>query len=537
MLKSLIKIRFMAMFSSMFRNSKKGKSYGIGMKIFMGIVFAYILGVMGMLFGSIFYMMCEPFDALGLNWLYFALAGMFSFAICFVGSIFMTQSQLYEAKDNELLLAMPVPPSYILLSRMIALLLMNYLYELVVMIPAGIVYVMFLPVTAMGVIAFLVSVVLLPFLVMTFSCIFGWLVALISSRMRRKNLIVTIISVVLFCGYMAVCTQLYSYMEALVENGVQIGEAVQKSIFPAYHLGKAIADSSVGSLLLFVLCAVVPFVIVYVVLSKNFIHIATAKRGTVRIEYKEKQLKVSSGVKALTMKDLSRLGGNPMYILNACTGSILLLLAIGAAIWKYDDVASIIEMGKGYMGDEVNEILWALAASLFGACSIMNIVSAPSISLEGKNLWILKTLPIPSGKILISKVWAHVIACVPAALLGTIVCLFILPFSLNGFLMTLILPLLMNVWQAFFGVIVNLFFPRFDWVSETACVKQGISVMIAMFGGMAIVAIPILLYMFVIKGALDLVIYVWIWAAVFAVLCIGMWRYLMTAGSRRFDRL
>lgn len=537
MLKSLIKIRFMAMFSSMFRNSKKGKQYGIGMKILMGILIVYVIGVLGMLFGSVFFMVCEPFSALGMNWLYFALAGIFAFAICFVGSIFMTQSQLYEAKDNEMLLSMPVPPSYILLSRMVALLLINYLYELVVMLPAGVVYVMLQPITALGVIAYAVAVLLLPFLVMTVSCIFGWLVALVSSRMRRKNLIITLISVVLFCAYMAVCTQLYSYMEALVVNGAQIGEAIQKSIFPAYHLGKAIAEPNLLSLVIFILCALVPFAIVYFVLSKNFIHIATAKKGTVRVEYKARRLKASGAVKALTMKDLHRLGANPMYILNACTGSLLMILAVGAVIWKYEDVAQVIEVSRGLVGNTANEILWALAASLFGACSIMNIVSAPSISLEGKNLWILKTLPVPSGKILISKVLAHVVSCAPVGILGAIVCLFILPFSLNGFLMALILPVLVTVWQGFFGVIINLIFPRFDWVSETACVKQGMSVMITMFGGMAIVAIPILIYAFAIKGAVDLVLYVWICAAIFAVLCVGMWRYLLTAGSRRFEQL
>ena len=226
-----------------------------------------------------------------------------------------------------------------------------------------------------------------------------------------------------------------------------------------------------------------------------------------------------------------------MYILNACTGSLLMILAVGAVIWKYEDVAQVIEVSRGLVGNTANEILWALAASLFGACSIMNIVSAPSISLEGKNLWILKTLPVPSGKILISKVLAHVVSCAPVGILGAIVCLFILPFSLNGFLMALILPVLVTVWQGFFGVIINLIFPRFDWVSETACVKQGMSVMITMFGGMAIVAIPILIYAFAIKGAVDLVLYVWICAAIFAVLCVGMWRYLLTAGSRRFEQL
>ena len=33
----------------------------------------------------------------------------------------MTQAQMYDAKDNELLLSMPVPPSYILGSRIVAL--------------------------------------------------------------------------------------------------------------------------------------------------------------------------------------------------------------------------------------------------------------------------------------------------------------------------------------------------------------------------------------------------------------------------------
>ena len=538
MLKTLIKIRFQSMFASMFRSSKKGKTVGVGMKVLMGILILYIVAVFAMLFGSVFLMIRDSFCAMGLGWLYFAMAGLFAFAICFVGSIFMTQSQLYEAKDNEMLLAMPVPPSYILLSRMVALMLINYLYELVIMIPAGVIYVIGQPVTALGVVAYVAVVVLLPFMVMTVSCIFGWLVALISSRMRRKNLIITVLSVALFCGYMAVCTQLYSYMEMLVNNGAQIGEAIRKSLFPIYHLGMAIAGPSALSLLFFVLCALIPFGLVYYLLSKNFVSIATTKRGTVRVEYKAKRLKASGAVKALTVKELRRLGGNAMYIMNACSGSLLIILAVAAVIWQYDDVAALIEMSEQMgIGDAANGVLWALAAAIFGACSTMNIVSASSISLEGKNLWILKTLPIPAGKILVSKILAHVIASAPVAILAALVCLFVIPFSLNGFLMALILPLIVNVWQGVFGVLINLLYPRFDWVSETACVKQSVSVMITMFGGMAFAAIPILLYVFVFKETVGLVLYVWLCAAVFVVLCIALLRYLVTAGAKRFARL
>ena len=34
-------------------------------------------------------------------WLYFAMAGIFAFALGIFGTVFTTQSQMYEAKDNE----------------------------------------------------------------------------------------------------------------------------------------------------------------------------------------------------------------------------------------------------------------------------------------------------------------------------------------------------------------------------------------------------------------------------------------------------
>ena len=53
-----------------------------------------------------------------------------------MGSVFTAQTQLYNARDNEMLLAMPIPSAAILGSRMIMLLLLNYFYEAIVAIPA-----------------------------------------------------------------------------------------------------------------------------------------------------------------------------------------------------------------------------------------------------------------------------------------------------------------------------------------------------------------------------------------------------------------
>ncbi len=91
----------------MFARSKKKISGG---KIFLFVLLGiYIIGCFGVLFGGMFASIADVFAQMGMSWLYFGLMGVLVFALCFVGSVFITQNQLYEAKDNDLLLSMPIP--------------------------------------------------------------------------------------------------------------------------------------------------------------------------------------------------------------------------------------------------------------------------------------------------------------------------------------------------------------------------------------------------------------------------------------------
>ena len=58
-----------------------------------------------------------------------------------VGSVFITYSTLYQAKDNDLLLSMPIPVSKILFTRLFGVYVMGLLFEVLVMIPALIVWI------------------------------------------------------------------------------------------------------------------------------------------------------------------------------------------------------------------------------------------------------------------------------------------------------------------------------------------------------------------------------------------------------------
>ena len=124
----LLKIRFKALFA--------------GIKKSIGAKSAAMLALFGVLMGiaalSIMVILFSLWFLFGMYlesdypWLYFAMAGIFAFALGIFGTVFTTQSQMYEAKDNELLLAMPLKPSQIIGSRVLMLYLLTFLFSAII---------------------------------------------------------------------------------------------------------------------------------------------------------------------------------------------------------------------------------------------------------------------------------------------------------------------------------------------------------------------------------------------------------------------
>ena len=186
MLKSLIKIRFLGLFMRSMKGSKK-KNAGLGKMVLMIALFLYVAIVFGGMFGYLFNMILEPFSTIGYEWLYFAIMAVMVVLLCFIGSVFTTQQEIYGAKDNELLLAMPIKTKDILLSRIFVVLILNYLYEAVVAIPCGVVYFSYVPFDLFKLLFFIVIIITLPLLALALSCAFGWLMAMMMKRIHKKN--------------------------------------------------------------------------------------------------------------------------------------------------------------------------------------------------------------------------------------------------------------------------------------------------------------------------------------------------------------
>lgn len=530
MLKTLVLARVGTLFKPMFRGSNNGKKRGIGFKIVIAIFAIYLVGCFAVMFGSLFQSLVEPFSMANLEWLYFAFMGIMVITLCFFGTVFSTQSQLYDAKDNELLLSMPIPPKYILASRMAMILLLTYIIEALIVIPAGVVYCLYTTVTVPVAICFFVAWVILPFLVLTITCIFGWILAFISSKLRNKNMITMIFSLGFLFAYFAVISKLQAYINTLILHGEEIGKAIEKSVYPIYHLGKAIAEGNWVSLGLFAICCLGPFLMMYIILSESFIKIATAKKGAARIKYKERTMKVQSVKKALIGKEIRHFISNPMYMMNAGLGLVFLLVIAGMIVFKGESIIEMFDMApelKNYFGPGV--------AIMLGVCCSTNIISAPSVSLEGKNLWIAQSLPVDAGEILTAKAYMQIVISLPFIVVAATICNIVVDTSILVRILMYLLPIAFTSLEAFGGVAINLKFPKFDWISETVAVKQSISSMITMFASFGVIISLGALYLFVLASRITLETYLFDCVILLFALSFLLYRYLITRGKRIFE--
>ena len=131
---------------------------------------------------------------MGVDWLFFSFAAVMCFGLMFIGSVFAAKAQLYEARDNDLLLSLPIKPSHILLSRLFMLLAINLILNVLVAIPALLVAVRDGLLAGWGYGAFALVFLLLPLLTLAVGALFAWVLSLITTRVQRKSLVTTVLS-------------------------------------------------------------------------------------------------------------------------------------------------------------------------------------------------------------------------------------------------------------------------------------------------------------------------------------------------------
>ncbi len=164
-----------------------------------------------------------------------------------VTSLYKTSSYLFQAKDLDLLTSLPIKESTVLASKILMLVGANYLFSSICMIIPAVVY-FFNSDVSITYFPYLILLFLaLPLLPIVASSIIFMFIGQISSRIKYKNLVLIIGSIILMLLYTLLMTRLNSMSVEMLKNSVSILETIRKIYPPIYYFVDALKTGSVVS--------------------------------------------------------------------------------------------------------------------------------------------------------------------------------------------------------------------------------------------------------------------------------------------------
>ena len=389
------------------------------------------------------------------------------------------------AKDNDLLLSLPIPLRVIISSRLVTVYLMGLMYSAVVIVPAVVVYWIQVAHSAAVIVGGLLTVAIVSLIVLLLSCLLGWVVAKISLKLKHKSITTVLVSLLGIGLYYFIYFKAQTVISDLVANAVVYGVKIKGAAYPLYLFGR-MAEGDWTAMALVSAAVVLLTAMTWLLLSRSFLRLATSGGSTGKARYREKKARVRSLPAALLGKECRRFVSSPNYMLN-CGMGVLMIPAAGVLL---------LLKGGEWLGllkavlPGADSVLAALAISVACLLASMNDMAAPSVSLEGKSLWVLQSLPVSAWEVLKAKLKMQLVFTGIPMLVFLACALPVLGLSPVLSLLTAAGSLLAVLLLALFGLTMGLKMPNLHWTSEITPVKQGGSVALALLGGWAYALLP-----------------------------------------------
>ncbi len=278
-------------------------------------------------------------------------------------------------------------------------------------------------------------------------------------------------------------------------------------VYPIFYLyNKILVTGTVGDFLIYIAVSFVLTVIFIIGLSFVYKRLNTKIQSmSSNKKYEVITLKRSSSLKALYMKEIKRLFSSTTYIMNKGFGMIMMV------IFTISLMISITKVMENMPIDTINtvEILYGVTPYILSLMVCLSNTSSVSFSLEGKNIWIIKTFPLSKELVVKSKILVNLTVTIPLTIINGIIIGRVFGATLFDSIILVLLPCAFAVFSAIYGIAINLRFVNYSWQSELQVIKQSVSSLLGMFGAMILVliaAIPKVIWSGSIVGIYDVVI-------------------------------
>lgn len=454
-------------------------------KIFL---FTFLCIILMISFGTYYYMLAENLQKVNLTYLMLALALVIPTIFVFMQGIYKSQNILFEAKDNDLLMSLPISKGTLIFIRFLKMYLYELIYGLLFTLPAILVYVYFIKVNYLFYIVTLIMILMIPIIPIVLSSLIGYLIKRFSIKFKAKKLVQIISTFIMFFVILYFSNNSEGLIENIASNASSINDIITKIYYPIGAYISLVSNFNILNLVVYLIINLLPILLFVYILNKSYFMVINKSRSNSYSKSKEYKYDQKKIMKALVVKDIKRYFSSTVYVFNTFFGLVLMIIATIGLCTNFEKTIEYILSGE-IPGLDINW-LYSMAPKVFFlivlVLSFMTSITSSSISIEGKTFNISKSLPIDTKKILLSKVIFSNLLIIPVVLICDVIFFINFKLEIIDYILIILVSLVAPTISSLLGLVINLKYPKMDATSDTEVVKQSISSMISVLSGMVI---------------------------------------------------
>lgn len=534
------------------QNNKKNKTQIKG--IMLGLILVLAFTPMAIGFGGFISTAYDGLHAIGQEAVILGFGLSVVCVVIFFFGIFYAMGIFYFSMDVENLLPLPFKPWHIMAAKFAVVLMYEYLTELIFFLPTiiaygiksngGILYYTY------GVIIF----ILLPIVPLVIASIINMIIMRFTNIAKNKDRFRLIGGLIAMCFgvginiYIQRITQNISQMEItkLFEQGNNSLLTLATKMFPSTNIAvnSLVNTSNIQgfiNLILFIAITLASLII-FIILGETLyfkgvmgVSETSSKRKIFSNDELIKNTTQNSSLKIYILKELKSLFRTPIYFMNCVLMNFLWPVFLLIPIFSQKDGKTQLNMLTGFLQNSKTAGIALggfFAFMVFVSCS--NAISTTAISREGKNLYILKYIPMKYKDQLMAKVLSAVVLGVAGMSLVCIIAIILLKLSIDLIILMFIIGFLGILFTSFIGIFIDLNFPKLMWDTEQKAVKQNFNVMISMIICVAIGGLTVFM---IIKFNLAKWAVFGLIAVIFTILDFVLYYLLGTKGVKMLSKM
>lgn len=473
----------------------------------------------------------------------------------FIFAIFHVMNTFYFSMDIENLIPLPLRSYEIIGSKLILIIIYEYITEIIFLLPvliqygikinAGLVYYIY------GAIIFLINPIV-PTILCTILIMVIMRFSNLGKNKDRFKMISGVVALSIGIGINLFIQSITSRNQSKdqIENmimtikGKYVG--VLSKIFPTTKSGvySLIEHNNFKGFIYICLFLIITllFLVAFIYIGEKLylkgvvgISETTSTRKAIEDADLHRYTKKRSVITSYVLKEIKVLLRTPIYFMNCILMNFLWPVFFIAPIAMQGELSEIIQEVNAILQDiDGIKFVVIIAFSVVLFITATNGIAASSISREGQNLYFNKFVPLDAKNMFMAKILTAVIIEFVSIFFILLTISLIIKVPLIVIISIVIITIPAMFFSSLMGLIIDLYYPKLNWDNEQKAVKQNFNII----GNMALNTIlAVITATLFIKLNLNLITTILLIVAIYTLINILMYIFLKNKGVAIFNNI